>query len=394
MKKSYNDTRKINIFFLLVTFLISTTSLAESPELMVRAVKGNAFLVSKGKTVMLKPGDHIYDFQEVFTEVGGQISVANYNDQVFHLAGGGNMRVLKGLIELQNGYLWLESIAKTESEYQIQTPNSRVLFTSGEAIIDFDNNSGKSQVLVLQGEIEFGNLFQDYLKIPISAGKFSFISKEYENGAPRNPTPVGRNTFSKVQALFDKPKLERKKSIARASDILTKEDISPVVKIKEKSRGIASVESSAPMISEPVISNVEKTTSSESGIIYIRPKVRDTSKDDMLLNYHSKNLTKLKVKKVKKKFKPTYEKKSGVKVYVFGRKAKKQTRGIASKPMVKSKSNRAPASVHMKPAVKLKKDVFESSLIKEYKKQLRHSKEVNSLIQELKSYDQDYKQSY
>ncbi|OUR96547.1 hypothetical protein A9Q84_09365 [Halobacteriovorax marinus] len=398
MKKSYSATRKINIFFLIATLLVSFTSFADSPELMVRAVKGNAFLVSKGKTVTLKPGDHIYDFQEVFTEVGGQISVANFNDQVFHLAGGGNIRVLKGLIELQNGYLWLESIAKTDSEYQIQTPNSRILFTEGEAIIDFDNSSGKSQVLVLQGRIEFGNLFQDFLRTEVSAGKFSFISKDYESGAPRNPTPVGRNTFSKVQALFDKPKIEKKRSISikQVDSILAQEDTASKVHATAKSRGIASVSSAAAMepIDEPVMTTESKSTTNESGIIYIRPKVRNHSKDTMLLNYHSKNITKFKLKKVKKKFKPSYEKKSGVKIYVFGRKGMKSNNAVASKSKLKSRGTRAPASVGTAPAVKLKKDVFESSLIKEYKKQLRHSKEVNSLIQELKSYDQDYKQAY
>jgi hypothetical protein len=361
-------------------------SFANSPELMVRSVKGNAFLVTKGKTSMLKAGDHIYDFQQVFTEVGSQISFANFQDQVFHLAGGGNIRSLKGVIELQNGYLWMESISGKSPEYQIQTPNARVGFSNAEAIIDFDNSSGKSQVLVLNGNIEFGNLFQDHLNTSVSSGKFSFISKDYENGSPRVPTPVGKNTFAKVQGLFDKPSVEKKKApIKNVASILSNEDISP----KMGKRSIASV----PM-SEPTSIEVPKpkTKVENSGIIYIRPKKRDLAKDDMLMNYHSKNISKLKAKKVKKSFAPSYATKSKVKVYVFGKK-KKVKRSVAKTPK-KRKFNRAPASVSSGTSVKIKNDAFERSLSREYKKQLRHSKEVNSLIQELKNYDQDYKQSY
>jgi hypothetical protein len=388
MKKSYNVIRKTRLAVLVSTLLFSFLSFGESPELMVRSVKGNAFHMKNGKTTMLKSGDHIYDFNEIFTEVGSQITLANYQDQVFHLAGGGNIRALRGMIELQNGYLWMESISGKSEKYQIQTPNGRVEFSNAEAIVDFDNSSGKTQLLVLNGNVEFGNLFQDYLKTDVTSGKFSFISKDYENGAPRTPTPVGKNTFAKVQGLFDRPTINKKKAApsVKVASILSSEDMSS----KVKSRGIASV----PM-SEPVNTEVPQiqTKNEEAGIIYIRPKKRNLAKDDMLLNYHSKRITKFKAKKVKKKFAPSYEKKSGVKVYVFGKK-KKAKRSIASVPSVKKKAKRGPASVMMKPAVKLKNDAFESSLMREYSKQLRHSKEVNSLIQELKNYDQDYKQSY
>ncbi|WP_127714441.1 hypothetical protein [Halobacteriovorax sp. HLS] len=385
MKKLFNVIRRTRQLALLTTLLFSFNSLGESPELMIRSVKGNAFLVTKEKTTLLKAGDHVYDFQQIFTEVGSQVSFVNYQDQLFHLAGGGNIRSLKGIIELQNGYLWMESISGSSAGYQVQTPNARLEFSNGESIIDFDNSSGKTQLLVLNGTVEFGNLFQDHLTTEVSSGKFSFISKDYENGAPRNPTPVGKNTFAKVQGLFDKKNVA-KKPTKNVASILSSEDIAPIVSKKTVQRTIASV------AEEPVApSRVSNSAmSQESGIIYIRPKKRDLQKDDMLLNYHSQNITKLKAKKVKKKFAPSYASKSKVKVYVFGQK-KKKSRSIAS---VKKKSTRAPASIQMEPAVKLKNDAFESSLMREYSKQLRHSKEVNSLIQELKNYDQDYKQSY
>ena len=116
-------------------------------------------------------------------------------------------------------------------------------------------------------------------------------------------------------------------------------------------------------------------------------------------------------KKTKKKI--DYTKKSSAKVYVFGadwapvaqkqkgdiriydpKRYKAAQKTIAQKVAPVAKK-RAPASVP-KPVSRLEepKDVFESSLRREYKKQTRHTSEVNDLINELESYDQDYQRSY
>ncbi|PIK16701.1 hypothetical protein [Halobacteriovorax sp. JY17] len=373
MKKSFKDTKRISLISFFFTFFFMNLSLANSPEMMVTSVKGNAFLVSKGKTVTLKPGDHIYDFQEIFTEVGGQLTTKNFKDQVFHFSGGSSAKVLKNFLELQNGYLWVQSHEKKSQIYKIQTPNSIISFSEGEAIIDFDNNIVKTQLLVLNGQFSFSNLFENYLNLDVTSGKFSFISKDYENGAPRNPTPVGKNTFSKLQALFDRSSVEQRE-ITPVADILTAQDTRMLVKETPKKRSIASI--------------VELDSKSDAEIIYRKKHKRDESLDTVLTNYYEKKLSNMKATKTKKKFSPSYVKKSGVKVYIFGQKSKKE-RSIAS-----VKSTRKPASIGMEPVVRIKKDAFESSLTREYKKQLRHDKEVNSLINELKSYDQDYKQSY
>ncbi|ATH08616.1 hypothetical protein BIY24_11870 [Halobacteriovorax marinus] len=379
MRKLYKDTKRISLLSFFITFISMSLTFANSPEMMVTSVKGNAFLVSKGKTVTLKPGDHIYDFQEVYTEVGGQLTVKNFKDQVFHFAGGSSAKILKGFLELQNGYLWVQSHEKNSDHYKIQTPNSVVSFSEGEAIVDFDNSIVKTQILVLNGNFSFANLFEDYLKLDVSSGKFSFISKEYNNGAPRNPTPVGSNTFTKLQALFDRSEVQ-KKNIKPVESILTAQDTrmfksSPSQK---KERAIASI----------VELDKEK---SEAEIIYRRDNSAEKSLDGALADYYAKKMQTVNKKKPKVKKVSKYSKKSGVKVYIFGQKKDKAARSIAS---TKTKTTRKPASIGIEPVVKIKKDAFESSLTREYKKQLRHSKEVNSLINELKSYDQDYKQSY
>lgn len=380
MKKLFKDTRRISLISFFLTFLSIGISHAKSPEMMVTAVKGNAFLVSKGKTVVLKPGDHIYDFQEVFTEVGGQLTVKNFNDKVFHFSGGSSAKVLKGFLELQNGYLWIQSNIKNSSPYKIQTPNSVISFTEGEAIVDFDNNIVKTQILVLSGEFEFSNLFESFLNLEVGSGKFSFISKDYNNGAPRNPTPVGSNTFEKLQALFDKSDIE-KKNVKPVKSILTAQDTEMFNMKETKARSVAS-------IVEIDQKEVSEDSESSPQIIYRKPHKRNTSLDSELTNYYNKKLSSMKSVKKKKVVNP-YSKKTGVKISIYGQKNKKK-RSIASTP---KKSVRKPASI-IEPVVKIKRDAFESSLTREYKKQLRHNKEVNSLIDELKSYDQDYKQSY
>ena len=44
--------------------------------------------------------------------------------------------------------------------------------------------------------------------------------------------------------------------------------------------------------------------------------------------------------------------------------------------------------------LKKEKSDFEETLVDEYKKQLRHSEEVNSLIEDLKNYEQNYNKNF
>ena len=119
----------------------------------------------------------------------------------------------------------------------------------------------------------------------------------------------------------------------------------------------------------------------------------------------------MKPKKKVTKHKVDYKKKSSAKIFVYGAdwapKAQKLSGDIrvydpkrleaaermAKTPIVKKEVKaRAPASVTKK--LEAPKDVFESTLRKEFKKQTRHTSEINDLINELQSYDQDYQRSY
>jgi hypothetical protein len=379
MKRSFRST---NLIKLLILIFISYAAFAKAPKAVVSGVKGNVFITSNGATKKLDLGDYIYDFDEIFTEVGAQVSFNDYFDHSYHLSGSGHITVLNKMIELKGGYLWSQSNESTTEHFHIQTVNSTVSYTHGEFVISYDNESGKTQLLSIKGTHIFKNNTHEFLKEEIGPGKFSFVIEKYENGAPRVPTPIGSSAYTAVISLFDDVKPMRKKEAV--VEEIEKFPSRPST-IQSSGRKIASIES--------------KDKKSGGSVIIIKEKKVDRSKrDDNLLNFYKSKVTNL-AKKYKKKpyvFKPDYTKRTNAKVKIYGL---KKNRVPASKSVnvyrPKVKKVRKPASmIELNPQVKVKKDVFETSLMKEYKKQMRHSKEINNLIKDLKSYDQDYNESY
>lgn len=380
MRKLY---RSIKITKLLVLSLaLSASVLAKTPRGVVSAIKGNVFVTTQGQTKKLDTGDYLYDFDQIFTEVGAQLSFRDYHDHQYHLSGSAHASILNQMIDLKGGYLWVQTQETSEQQFHIQTVNATVSYTHGEFIISYNMEDGKSQLLSVDGTHLFKNNIQEFLKEEVSTGMFSFITEEYENGAPRIPTPVGSKAYTTALSLFDDVRPSQGKL-----NTSKKNRLSPPVDLKNKSRSRA-------------IASVETSHSSSEGSIIVLKKA-DASKDKKysksLMSYYKNKVSKLSkdLKKKPKKFKPSYSKKTGVTVKVFGQ---KKSRGIASvkTEQVKTpKKTRKPASMmELNPQVTIKKNAFESSLLQEYKKQMRHSKDINNLIQELKSYDQDYKQAY
>jgi len=125
--------------------------------LLVNAVEGRAFAIKNDKISELKANDQIDDSSEIMVEENGQVSFMDFQDHKYHLSGGGNIKINKKVIELRNGYLWVQSFNEKDS-YYIQTANSSAAYKKGEVILSFDNVSGKSQALALHGKIQFNNL--------------------------------------------------------------------------------------------------------------------------------------------------------------------------------------------------------------------------------------------
>jgi len=405
----------MKVFTTCLTFLLLTHSTFASKVVAVVAVvgevTGNAFYSESGKTKPLTAGTHLSAQAEIFTEVGTQVSLNDYYDHIYHLSGGGHLVIHNNLIELKEGYLWVKSLAYDElrGPLRINTANSIVEVTEGEAIVSFDTYSGKTQALAVKGDFLFKNsLLENFMTI-LAEGQFSFIHNEHEQGRPRKPTPIGYSSFQKITSLF---KGVEPGEDSRAINQKTRMAHLPPATKKVVKRQVASVKVNDSF--EQALSvkrqghQVGFEAEQEAGKITVR-KLRDPASvkahQGMVKNFYQQKIDKMLTPKPKKKWHPSYNKGSNVSIRIFG--AKKSARVPASvkkayrpsymevKPGAKKAKSRTPASIGgMGPSLNTGNSSFESELVDQYKNQMRHDKEVNDLIDQLRSVDMDYKKDY
>jgi hypothetical protein len=412
---------------ILVLLLLSFQALAKQVA-VVKSVRGKVFASKAGKTWELSERDVIQDFTEIISEEGSQISFYDFYDHKFHLAGAGHVKLLGRIVELKQGYLWVQSF-NDNATFTVQTANANTRYKKGEAIISFDSVNGKSQVLSLSGTVQFSNIMEDHLKLDLLPGTFSFVDNSYEHGMPRKPTPIGYLSFKKVVTLYD-----------GIRPIEKNQRLFPNHKTKRPSRALASVEEGggslldmmskspsqrmaahkAPKQRTPASVLTPPTTKGKVILVkqtqQYEPGIRRFNAND----YYKKQLHGLKARK-RARDPRDYSKRSRVKVKIFGAAGSKQLapkrtkrfrrlRVPASEPKAAPKSYKkqtlkksmVPKSMtvdadnYREPAETTppKLDPFERTLLQEYKYQMRHDKEVNALIRELKSYDKDYKVEY
>lgn len=359
----------IKISLLALLFLVDG-AYAIRPKAMVQKVKGKVFASGKGHTRTLGPSDQIFEFDEIFTEIGAEVSFNDSYDHVFTLTGGSHVAVLNKMIELKRGYLWVQSTVKRQEEFTIQTVNSQTKYTDGEFVISYDQDSGRTQLLCMTGTVQFANLTDSELKEFVTDGRFSFISEHFNYGAPRMPTPVGPSTHAKILSLFDAPLQSAPEKVDKNEFQIPRQDA--------LRRLPASAQSSAV---HPE-GRVGRMISGQQNM---------KSHADLQRMYQQK-IRQLEKRKVASRgqWRPNYREHSNVKVRIFG-----QANSQRSPASDQARKSRKPASMReLNPQVEVKKDQFEGALLDQYKNQMRHSQEINSLINELKSYDMDYKQSY
>jgi len=102
---------------------------------------------------------------------------------------------------LRDGDMWFQSLNKDDT-FKIQTANSIIDYQGGEAIITYDSLKGKTQLMVINGLMKLSNLRNTELNLSVSEGHFSFVENSYEDGMPRDPTPVGEKTYAQLVSLF------------------------------------------------------------------------------------------------------------------------------------------------------------------------------------------------
>lgn len=378
----------------LTCLIFSSTALANIVARVVD-VQGNAFSFVGKKANTLQYGSKISDLSEIMVEDGGTLSIIDGHNHVYHINSGSLVKVFKGMIELQNGQVWVSSSSKYKAS--VHTPNSMANFTSAEFITSFDNITGKAQMLVLKGHVEYSNALEANLKTNVMAGYFSFVDPKYENGLPRTPTKVGLASYKKMKSKF-----------AHFSNLHTKE-------IEKEIWGVGTTPKKTAKRSIASVSHMPKprATSKKVGkIIRITTYGKGFRKPASIGTYGALDY----YKKLNKSKKKSVFKGGTAPIKYYGHKwqgkkpastpdakmmdKKKQPipykkMSLPERAQVKKKATRAPASFGAARIIKdLKKSDFESSLGTEEVKVKRNNDQVNSLIDELKTYNQDYKKNY
>lgn len=185
----------------LVVVLFSFPLLAK-PVAQVTEVSGTVFMIAAtGKTTSLKINDHLEDKAEIMVEEGASITLNDYYDATYHMIGGSHLKLFNKSAQLKRGKIWVQSKTNTHS-LNLTTANGHVDFMNGEFITSFDQTSGRSQVLVVNGDVFVSNILDRELKYSIPAGSFTLVDPEVENGIPRAPTKVGLTSLSSALLEF------------------------------------------------------------------------------------------------------------------------------------------------------------------------------------------------
>lgn len=189
---------KYTLSFCLFLFSFSAFAI---PFGRVVEVKGEGFISHEGKTKDVRVGDIIEMNSEIVVEHTGQITFTDNADHRFHMGNSTSVAVFKNHVELRSGDVWLQSVNRTD-DYKVTTANASVNYEGGEAILSYDSLKGKTQLMVISGMMKLANLRASELNLSVAGGNFSFIDNSYEEGAPRDPTPVGEKTYHQLVSLF------------------------------------------------------------------------------------------------------------------------------------------------------------------------------------------------
>ena len=164
-------------------------------------IKGSGFISYAGKTHEIKKGEVIYANSELIVEHSGQVSFTDNADHRFHLGNSSTAAIYAGKVELRSGDVWVQSLNKVE-DYVLTTANASVTYQGGEAILSYDSVKGKTQLMVINGLMKLSNLRSPELNLSVAEGNFSFVDPSFEEGMPRDPTPVGEKTYGQLVSMF------------------------------------------------------------------------------------------------------------------------------------------------------------------------------------------------
>ncbi len=219
---------KLSSSFLLLTLSFSIWA---KPVAQVVSVTGTVFVVTPdGKTSALKLNQHLEDQSDVMVEEGASISLNDYYDATYHLAGGSHLKFFNKSVQLKKGKTWVQS-ASSKYSLALTTANGNAGFTKGEFITTFDQSSSRSQFLVVSGDVEVSNILDENNKQTVGAGSFTIVDPEIENGSPRVPTKVGLASLN--QALSEFKQIPQKTNVTET----VRREVASVEPVPEVKKG-------------------------------------------------------------------------------------------------------------------------------------------------------------
>jgi hypothetical protein len=335
-------------------------SVGAKPVAQVTDVTGQVFgITMDGKTVTLKTKDHLEDKSEIMVGEGASVTLNDYYDATYHLISGSHLKFFDRSVQLKRGKAWIQSL-KSRHPLALTTANGHVDFWKSEFIATFDHATSRSQILMVNGEAEVSNVLDKNMKYTVSAGTFTLVDPEVENGVPRTPTKVGLQSLN--QSLSEFKKL-------------------PLKMIEETDPTTRTIASVTPTIEE-------KAPIKKGEIIFIasgeKMKERFPASAGAAYKYYSK-------KTIQKKAHPVSVTSVPIKFYGTSWSTPVKLVSHAShKPRIPASIPAPVKAVANHPHLvmpKFKVDPeFGESLKKQEAMQPAHSKELNSLIDDLQSY--------
>lgn len=387
----------------LSVLLFSTNLFAAGVNLgRIVDVKGAGFLSAEGKTVEVSKGAAINGNTEITVEHNGQISFVDNADHRFYLSNQASVAMTERGLVLRSGNAWVQSTNKND-KFKIVTANATVEMDGGEGIVTYDSNSGKTQLMVINGLMKISNLRTKDLNVTVSEGNFSYVDNAYDEGAPRDPTPVGKKTYEALIGEFKGVAPMDKNSAKLFKDgeekVATGSHVPEQYKVTE-SKHEAKREIASEHEEKTAVHGEVKHDVADKNNAHKEKSNSKKSDDDLLSEYKNSMLEKKSKVSLKKASKAEYaktSKKAAVKndsearplvVQIYGQKTaapeKSEMRTVKSQPVdMSSASKRMPASVET-PAETHSNEKVEIKP-KEDKNTIYRQKETDKLIEVIKN---------
>jgi len=333
------------------------------PVAQVVEITGQVFVINEvGKTKSLILDDHLDEKSEVLVEEGASVTLNDYYDSTYHLIGGSHVKLFDKSIQLKKGKTWVQS-KSDRHQLGLTSANGLIEFKKSEFIATFDQSLSKTQVLVVNGELDFSNVLDQNHRQTVASGTFTFIDPKIEDGLPRPATKIGLQSLNLALSEFKGLPEEIKK-------------VKPI-ELTSPSREIASVQEEKKIEVKP----------KRGEIIFIKTTRAPASVSTGEAHGYFSKISKKKMNRTSSK------KVELVPVRFFGVNTNQHLSDTIQQK--KSPEKRVPASVapvssnpkQLAPDLeKLNDPSFTESFKKHQKEQPKYSKELESLIHDLKSF--------